>query len=342
MNNLITEKQNAQNENYCLIFSMDNKTYGINVSNVIEIIKVPQINVPQKMPKHILGIINYNNISMKIIDLYGILSQNPHSYTIDAQVIIVKTEESFFGLIIDKVLDVISIRQSNVKHIPFQSENNLIQYLYKFKETFISILDLNSVQNVIQKTQFEPSEIDSTKLLPLNEKDKKELEHRQHELIKKFDTNIGQIYFDKEQYIIFDLNKNLYSLPIKQIKEIVKYKNLSLVKLPTKYDSIEGIFNLRGDFISVINFTKLLNIENNFQPKDTSMLIVLELKEFKMALLVDEIIDIITVTPSQIINKFDNKLETKYVNSELNINNKIISIINLDKVLSDERLYIKD
>ena len=343
MNNLIVEKSNIQNENYCLIFSLDNKSYGINVSNVLEIIKVPKITIPQKMPKHVLGVITYNNISMRVIDLSGILSHKTNSYNIDSQIIIVKTEEAFFGIITDKVLDIRMIRPANIHPLPYQSENNLIQYIYKFKEMFVSILDLNSIQNVIQKTQFETSEIDISQILPISNEDEKELEKRQNELIKKYDTNIGQIYYDQEQYIIFEINENICALPIKQIKEIVKYKNVSIIKLPTQYDYVEGIFNLRGDFISVINFKKFLNIENNVSIiKDSSMLIVLDIQDFKMALLVDNIIDIVTVMSSQITNKFDNKFETKYVVSELNINNKIISVVSLDRILADERLYIKD
>ena len=342
MNNLIAGNSKNTSENYCLIFSLGNKPYGINISNVLEIIKVPKINVPQKMAKNVLGIINYNNISMKVIDLNGILTHSANSYNIDSQIIIVKTEEAFFGIITDKVIDVRAIRPSNICALPYQSENNLIQYMYKFKEMFISIINLDSVQDVIQKTQFEMSEVETAEVLKLTEEDEQELERRQYELIKKYDSNIGQVYYDQEQYIIFEINENLYSLSIKQVKEIVKYKNVSVVNLPTRYDYVEGIFNLRGDFISVINFKKFLNIEHLSKIKDNSMLIVLDIKDFKMALLVDNILDIVTVMSSQIVNKFDNKFETKYVSSELHIKDKIISVINMDRLLSDERLYIKD
>jgi len=342
MNDLVLENANNTNENYCLIFSLDGKPYGINVSNVLEIIKVPKINVPQKMPKHVLGVISYNNISMRVVDLCGLLLKKPHSYGIESQIIIVKTEESFFGIITDNVVDVRLIRPSHIRPLPYQSENNLIQCLYKFKEMFISIVDLNSVQNVLQQSQLSPNEYDVSEQLVFNDTELKELERRQYNLIKKFDANIDKAYFDQEQYIVFELNENLYSLPIKQIKEIVKYKNVSVVKLPAKYDYIDGIFNLRGDFISVVNFKKFLNISNSNTFADGSMLIVLDIKEFKIALLVDKIIEIITVMSSQLVNKVDNRFEANYVISELHVDDKIVSVINLDKLLADERLYIKD
>ena len=92
----------------------------------------------------------------------------------------------------------------------------------------------------------------------------------------------------------------------------------------------------------MIFLKKFINIELTACEKENSMLIVLDIKDFKMALLVDNIFDIVTVMSSQLVNKFDNKFETKYVSSELHINNKIISVVNMDRLLSDERFYIKD
>jgi len=342
MTNLITTDSNNIEENNCLIFSLKEKLYGINVENILEIIKVPKLDVPQKMPKHILGVITYNNISIKVVDLSTILAHKTQKYSLDANIILVKTEESIFGIIADSVNDVKPLKSSNIQPLPYHSEENLIQYIYRLDNNFISIIDLNSVQNVIQKTQFEISDIDVTELLPQDEPSKKEMENRQYELIKKFETSIEQIYYDQEQYIIFALGKNLYSLPIKQIKEIVNFKNIFIINLPRMYNYIEGIFSLRGDFISVLNFKKFLNIEEERDSQESSMLIVLELKDFKLALMVDKIIDIVTVTSNEIINKFDNKFESKYIISELHVNNQIISIISLEKLLTDERLYIKD
>lgn len=342
MADIITTDSNNIQEHSCLLFSLNEKLYGINVENILEIIKVPKLDAPQKMPKHILGVITYNNISVKVVDLNTILSHKTQKYSLDAHVIIVKTEESIFGIITDNVIDVKPLKSANIQPLPYHSEENLVQYLYRIDNNFISIIDLNSVQNVMQKTQFEISDIDVTELLPNDEYAKKEMENRQYELIKKFETSMEQIYYDQEQYIIFALNTNLYSLPVKHIKEIVKFKNISIISLPKMYNYIEGIFNLRGDFISVLNFKKFLNIEPDSTSNDSNMLIVLELKDFKLALMVDKIIDIITVTSNELINKFDNKFESKYIISELHINKQIISIISLEKLLTDERLYIKD
>lgn len=340
MSNLISTDNNAHNSHF-LIFSLDDKQYAVNIENVLEIIKVPALDVPQKMPKHILGVMTYNNISVNINDLRSVLSFPIRTYSADSQVIIVKTEEAIFGFLADKVLDVTPLKTENIQPLPYHSEDNLIKFLYRLHDTFISVINLNSVQNVIQKTQFEQSEFDVTALFPQDKETKAIMLKRQTDLIQKFQANIEQIYFDQEQFVIFSLNENLYALSIKSVKEIVKYKNISSIKLPTAYDYIEGIFNLRGDFISVLNFKKFLNNQDATIPEN-SMLIVLEVKDFKIAILVDNIFDITTVSQNEIISKFNDKFESKYVVSELHFENNIVSVISLDKLFADERLYIRD
>lgn len=333
--------ENKFEETHGLIFSLDDKHYAINIENVLEIIKVPSLDIPQKMPKHILGVITYNNISVNVVDLRTVLGLAPRTYNADSQVIIVKTEEAIFGLITDKVLDVKLLKSDRMQFLPYHSEENLIKFLYRFDNIFVSIVDLNSVQAVIQKTQFELNEFDVTSLFPHDKATKEIMQKRQLDLITKFETSIEQMYFGQEQFIIFELHENRYALSIKHVKEIVAYKNVTVVSLPKTYNYIEGIFNLRGDFISILNFNKFLKIsDKNTSPN--SMLIVLELKDFKIALLVDNIIDIVTINQNEVSGKFDNKFESKYVSGELNINNTPVSIISMDRLLADERLYIKD
>ena len=342
MSDLIEANSEQIQDNYCLIFSLDSKTYGINIKNIVEVIKIQKLDIPQQMPKHILGVIAYNNLSIKVVDTASVLLHKPQKYSIDAQIIIVKTEEAIFGLMIDNSADVHRIKSSNIQSLPYHSEDNLIQFLYRENDLMASIIDVCAIQNVIQKNQFEAGEVDTTILLPEDAKNLPILQKRQLDLIKKFETGIEQIYYDRIQLVIFAVGGNFYSMPIQKIKEIVSAKNISLVSLPEKYDYIEGIINLRGEFISVFNFSKLLNLNSEYEISTEKMLIVIDDKEFKMALIVDDIIDISTITQNEITQKHDNKLNFKYITGEFLKDGKVISTVDIEKLLSDDRIYIND
>ena len=271
MSSLITTNSNQLNDNYCLIFTLNSKIYGINIDNVLEVIKIPKLDVPQQMPKHVLGVITYNNISIQVIDTASVLLHTPQTYTLESQIIIAKTEEAIFGLMIDKTINVQQLKSGNIQALPYHSEDNLIKFIYRENEFNASIIDVDSVQAVIQKSQFEPGNIDSNSAISKDEASAAILEKRQLALIKKFETGIEQIYHDRQQLVIFSLENNLYSVSIQKIKEIVKTKNVSIVNLPSKYSYIKGIINIRGDFISVFDFKKLLNIEPENSTNDESM-----------------------------------------------------------------------
>ena len=68
--------------------------------------------------------------------------------------------------------------------------------------------------------------------------------------------------------------------------------------------------------------------------------IVIDSTELKMALYVDEINNIINISKENIEPKNDMSLDNLFINAEAFIDNKVYNILNLDKLINDERLYI--
>lgn len=54
-----------------------------------------------------------------------------------------------------------------------------------------------------------------------------------------------------EQFVVFQLATEEYAIPISQVKEIIRYNEAT--KLPNTPGYIDGIINLRGKVISVID-----------------------------------------------------------------------------------------
>ena len=54
-----------------------------------------------------------------------------------------------------------------------------------------------------------------------------------------------------EQFVVFQLSKEEYAVPISQVKEIIRYKGAT--KLPSTPEYMEGIINLREKIIPVID-----------------------------------------------------------------------------------------
>ena len=62
-NNYIEQKKNTH-----LYFKIGESLYAINTSNVLEIIKLPALDYPQKLPNNIIGLLKYNNFVINIMN----------------------------------------------------------------------------------------------------------------------------------------------------------------------------------------------------------------------------------------------------------------------------------
>ena len=88
------------------------------------------------------------------------------------------------------------------------------------------------------------------------------------------------------QVITFNLNNEWYAIDIKEMKEIVS--NTCITSLPATLYGIEGIINLRGRVVSVINLKKYLHMKVTNYPKNHAVIILQNGKQLK-GILVDEI-----------------------------------------------------
>ena len=56
----------------------------------------------------------------------------------------------------------------------------------------------------------------------------------------------------EQQMVLFRLGADEYGIPSSQVKEIIQYRGAT--KMPQTPDSMEGVINLRGKVIPVIEF----------------------------------------------------------------------------------------
>ncbi len=93
------------------------------------------------------------------------------------------------------------------------------------------------------------------------------------------------------QYIAFNLNKAEYSIPILKVREIIKTP--SITKMPQTPIYVEGITNIRGTVIPIINLKELINSNGNGNKGDN--VIVISSGKVLFGILVDEITGVIDI-----------------------------------------------
>lgn len=101
----------------------------------------------------------------------------------------------------------------------------------------------------------------------------------------------------EQQFVIFRLNHEEYGIDIQQVNEIVLMQEIT--KYPQAGDFIEGIINLRGKIISIIDVNKRFNNIPTVN-SDTSRIIVVSCGGQVLGIIVDEVLEVIHLKENMI------------------------------------------
>lgn len=108
-----------------------------------------------------------------------------------------------------------------------------------------------------------------------------------------------ELNFDKEelQLIVFKLGSEDYTVPIESVQEIIMPQKPT--HLPKSPDFVEGVVNLRGHIIPIIDGRKRfgLAVEEYTQSK---RIIILELKSGTIGLIVDSVSEVVHLKTANI------------------------------------------
>ena len=122
---LHSSKAMLEKEGEYLIFQLHKQDYGMEISNIKEIIRyVPIINVPLA-PSHVRGLINLRGEVVTITDLRRKLGLNFFEYGQSHRIIIVKIHNrsgsSLEGFLVDSVSEVIRIKSTEIYDTKFDN-----------------------------------------------------------------------------------------------------------------------------------------------------------------------------------------------------------------------------
>lgn len=127
-----------------LTFALGKEVYGIEISNVTEIIGIQQITDVPEVPVYVKGIINLRGKIIPVVDLRLKFKREPLEYDDRTCVIVIDIGNISVGLIVDTVADVVPINDENLVPPPSVKtgfHNKFIKGIGKVGAGVILILD---------------------------------------------------------------------------------------------------------------------------------------------------------------------------------------------------------
>ncbi len=146
------------------------------------------------------------------------------------------------------------------------------------------------------------------------------------------------------QLIGFKVGKENYALNILSIVQIIKHREVT--PIPRAPEFIEGILELRGEMIPIIDLRKRFSTHKE-DPEQDSRIIVAdpESSQSSLGLVVDEVKQVLKVDEEDLRPAPDilEQSEAEYVNRVARIEEELFLIVDLEKLLSPvERRELRD
>ncbi len=131
--------------------------------------------------------------------------------------------------------------------------------------------------------------------------------------------------------VVFRVASEWYGVEITMVREVVNFEKISY--LPSSPEHIVGIFNLRGNILSVTDLKKLLGLPAE-DVTIKSRLVIVRAGVYETALLVDEVTEPLEVSASQISPALAtiSPDHAEYLSGAAHMGKRFIGILKVEKI----------
>ena len=138
---------------------------------------------------------------------------------------------------------------------------------------------------------------------------------------------------DKELQVVgFRIGRETFGLPISMVREIIRVPEITAV--PNAPDYIEGVINLRGRIIPVVDLRKRFG-EKSFEPDKKNRVVVVELERRAIGLIVNSASEVLRIAPSEIEQPHNvfQEGELDYITGVGKLKGRLVLLLDLHRVL---------
>ena len=141
------------------------------------------------------------------------------------------------------------------------------------------------------------------------------------------------------KYLIFQLGEEEFGAGVLKVKEIMKMQEVTSV--PQTPSFVQGVINLRGKIVPVINLRRKFKLPEQENTERTCIVVVrMQLNgiEQPMGIVVDGVVEVLTLSSDDIEDTPDFGLDgiMPYVQGMAKIKGKVKILLDIDQVLSNQ------
>jgi len=281
------EEEQSSDELQLVSFDVDGQEYAIAIEEVQEIVQVPEtvIHVPRS-ESHVLGVMTLRSRLLPLVNLRSMFALPHRDLDEKSRIVVLTLSGVSVGVVVDAVSEVLRVSKSGVDALPslLARDGNLAEI------TAICRLDNGKrlVSIVTARNLFGNSVIKEA-LSAVND-----IELEEDLQAKETEDSLD----DDEQVVIFRLDKEEFGAPIASVQEIVRVPE-ALIRVPKAPSFVEGVINLRGSVLPVIDLRQRLGL-NQVERTDRQRIMVFLISDVRTGFIVDQVAEVLKIPKSAI------------------------------------------
>ena len=282
-----SEEEDLSDELQLVSFDVDGQEYAIAIEDVQEIVQVPEavIHVPHS-ESHVLGVMTLRSRLLPLVNLRSMFALPHRDVDEKSRIVVLTLNGVSVGVVVDAVSEVLRVSKSGVDALPamLAREGNLAEV------TSICRLDNGKrLVSIITARNLFGNSVIKEALSAVNESD---MESDREDT--KQDDNLD----DDEQVVIFRLDKEEFGAPIASVQEIVRVPE-ELVRVPKAPSFVEGVINLRGTVLPVIDLRLRLGLKQ-VERTDRQRIMVFLISDVRTGFIVDQVAEVLRIPKAAI------------------------------------------
>lgn len=270
-------------ERQLVTFQLGEDEFGVDIMDVKEIIRVPDITRVPNAPHYVEGACNLRGNVLPIIDGRTWFNMERKEKDENSRVLVIDVDGKATGVIVDRVSEVMRVNTADIEEPPQIVRNVDSDYLN-------GVVKLENGNRLVML-------LDVVRALSVNSHGNVQVNEKNENLKNSSMSQNDTESIEEEQLVSFLLGNEEYAIGIMKVKEIIRTPQI--VKVPNCEAYIEGVVSIRNNLLPIINLRSYFGMER-LEVNDYTRILVVDMGNFTAGILVDKVLEVLRVPTSVI------------------------------------------
>ena len=310
-------------------FAVEGQEYALPIDQVQEIVQAPEsISHVPNAGNRVLGVIDLRGRLLPVVSLRRVFGLPVTPLEAQNRIVVVSLDGGVVGVVMDTVREVLRVPHQLVAPLPGvvagEGRKTEVESVVRLEDgkRLVSVLSVNRM--------FDSPEVRHEIAEHLGQEDEPEMADER----ERADDGRG----GEELFVVFRLDDEEYAVDVDAVQEIIRVPD-ALIRVPKSFDFVEGLVNLRGTVLPVVDLRTRLGLGRS-ERDERQRIVVLIIGGVRTGFIVDSVAEVARVgrsvlEPAPELSAEQARLVSRVAN--LPDQKRMLLLVQVDQLLAAEQ-----